>query len=104
MLSAAAQLRRARQVIMLSRETTRTFLLTWFSFAWFFVSVIAVMNDDLQRSFTNWLIRGVIGGFFVGAIAAHLDRRRRTRELSQEAPSEPTPPRHRSSSAPGNTG
>ena len=97
MLSAAAQLRRVRQVIMLSRETTRTFLRTWFSFAWFFVS-IAVMNDDLQRSFTNWLIRGVIGGFFVGAISAYLDQRRRAKELSQEAPSEQVKP----TATPGN--
>lgn len=73
---------------MLSRQTTKTFLLSWFSFAWFFVSVIAVMNGDLQRSFPNWLIRGVIAGFFVGAISAYLDQRRRAKEPTPALPDE----------------
>jgi hypothetical protein len=71
---------------MLSRQTSKTFLLSWFNFAWFFVSVIAVMNDDLQRSFTNWLIRGVIGGFFAGLISAYLDQRRRAKEVADALP------------------
>jgi hypothetical protein len=64
---------------MLTRRTLKVFLWTWFSFAWFFVAVIAAMNSDLGRSFANWLVRGIVGGFFVGALTAYLDHRQRVK-------------------------
>ena len=52
------------------------------------VAVIAAMNNDMQRSFTNWIVRGVISGFVVGAITAYADYRRRKKELLEPLPNE----------------
>ena len=69
---------------MLSRRTLKVFLLSWFSFAFFFVSIIAPLNADLGRPFSAWLIRGTIAGFFVGAITAYLDHRKRASNMVRQ--------------------
>jgi RimJ/RimL family protein N-acetyltransferase len=78
----------SRETMMQSRWIAKVFLLTWFSFAFFFVSVIAPLNADLGRSRSEWLLRGVIGGFVVAALTAYVERRRQARAAKQPLPSE----------------
>jgi hypothetical protein len=70
----------------MDRRTLKVFFLTWFSFAFFFSSVIP-LTSDVQRSSTEWIIRGLIGGFFVAGLTALMEAWKR-RKSPQALPNE----------------
>lgn len=73
---------RSHVATVLNKRVTSVFALTWFSFAWFFSSVIPLISD-VTRSGSEWLARGVFAGFFVGAITAYFEYRRERKQLAE---------------------
>jgi hypothetical protein len=78
---------RVRQMPMtINKRDLKVFFLTWFSFAFFFSSTMPLLADS-QRSSIEWIVRGLVGGFFVGAATALVEVWRR-RKNPQALPNE----------------
>jgi protein-S-isoprenylcysteine O-methyltransferase Ste14 len=70
----------------INKGSLKVFFLTWFSYAFFSSSMMPLLTD-LQRSPTEWILRGLAVGFFVGAATAFMavwKRRKHPQALPNE--------------------